>query len=75
MMMNDVGGGQTFWQLRVTDPQKMMALSGSRGRGGLGLPGCKARLLEFVKGKQLHRTVEGAEKRQKRCCHCVDVTI
>jgi hypothetical protein len=28
-MMNDTGGGQSFWQLRVKDPEKMLALSGS----------------------------------------------
>ena len=43
--LNDAGSGYTFWQLRVADPEKAMAMSGSHGRGGLGLPGVKEALL------------------------------
>lgn len=47
-MINDGGSGYTFWQLRLADPVKGMALSGNKGRGGLGLPGAKERLLPLV---------------------------
>lgn len=46
--VNDCGGGYTFFQLRITDRTKSLALSGSNGRGGLGLPGVKAALLPLV---------------------------
>ena len=39
------GSGYTFWQFRVADPEKALALSGNHGRGGLGLPGTKKALL------------------------------
>lgn len=48
-MLNDGGGGYTFFQLRISDSQKALALSGSKGRGGLGLPGALKRLLPIVK--------------------------
>jgi len=47
--INDCGGGHTFFQLRVADVEKARALSGSNGRGGLGLAGTKAALLPVVK--------------------------
>jgi len=47
--LSDAGSGYTFFQLRVTDPEKAMALSGSEGRGGLGLPGVKDALIPIAK--------------------------
>jgi 2-polyprenyl-6-methoxyphenol hydroxylase-like FAD-dependent oxidoreductase len=47
-MINDGGSGTTFWQLRLADPEKVMALSGNQGRGGLGLPRSKEKLLAVV---------------------------
>jgi len=47
--INDCGANHTFFQLRITDMEKAKALSGSKGRGGLGLPGVKAALLPVVK--------------------------
>ena len=46
--INDCGGGYTFWQLRVTDPNMSMQLSKSNGRGGLGLVGIKDTILDIV---------------------------
>jgi len=43
--INDCGANHTFFQLRVTDMKKATALSGSKGRGGLGLKGVKDALL------------------------------
>jgi salicylate hydroxylase len=48
--LNDAGGGFTFWQLRVSDPEKAMALSGNNGRGGLGLSGVKDAILPVARG-------------------------
>jgi 2-polyprenyl-6-methoxyphenol hydroxylase-like FAD-dependent oxidoreductase len=48
-MLNDGGNGYTFFQLRVSDSEKALALSGNEGRGGLGLTGVKERLLPVVK--------------------------
>lgn len=48
-MLNDGGGGNTFFQLRISDPEKALALSGNGGRGGLGLPGAIERLSPIVK--------------------------
>ena len=45
-MVNDGGSGYSFWQLRVADPVKGLQMSGNNGRGGLGLPGIKERLVE-----------------------------
>jgi len=47
-MLNDGGGGYTFFQLRISDSEKALALSGNQGRGGLGLPGALERLLPIV---------------------------
>ncbi|KAL7532926.1 hypothetical protein ACHAWF_006321 [Thalassiosira exigua] len=48
-MLNDGGAGYTFWQFRVTgDPKRAMELSGNGGRGGLGLPGVKQRLVNIA---------------------------
>jgi salicylate hydroxylase len=47
-MINDCGSDATFWQIRLNDPEKVMALSGNQGRGGLGLPGAKEKLLAVV---------------------------
>jgi 2-polyprenyl-6-methoxyphenol hydroxylase-like FAD-dependent oxidoreductase len=47
--INDCGANHTFFQLRVTDEKKARALSGSKGRGGLGLSGVKDALLPIVK--------------------------
>ncbi len=47
-MINDGGGGYTFFQLRISDSEKALSLSGSKGRGGLGLPGTLERLLPLV---------------------------
>lgn len=47
-MINDGGSGYTFFQFRVSDPEKAMALSGSSGRGGLGLSGVKQALLPIA---------------------------
>ena len=47
-MLNDGGSGWTFWQLRIADQKKAMALSGNKGRGGLGLPGVKNTLLSMI---------------------------
>jgi salicylate hydroxylase len=47
-MINDGGSDTTFWQLRLADPEKVMALSGNQGRGGLGLPRAKEKLLAVV---------------------------
>lgn len=46
--MLDVGHNRTFFSCRVEDAAKALAISGSRGRGGLGLPGVKERLLPVV---------------------------
>ena len=46
--LNDCGCSHTFWQLRVTEPDKALALSGSSGRGGLGLSGVKEALLPVI---------------------------
>lgn len=46
--INDCGANHTFFQLRITDEKKARALSGSNGRGGLGLPGVKESLLPIV---------------------------
>jgi 2-polyprenyl-6-methoxyphenol hydroxylase-like FAD-dependent oxidoreductase len=46
--INDVGGGLTFLQFRVSDPMQAIALSGNKGRGGLGLPGIKQALLPLA---------------------------
>lgn len=46
--VNDCGSGQTFWQLRLIDPKRAMAMSGSSGRGGLGLKGIKEALREVA---------------------------
>ena len=46
--INDTGSGATFWQIRVTDPEKALSLSPSAGRGGLGLPGAKSMLVELA---------------------------
>jgi len=46
--VNDCGSGQTFWQLRLIDPERAMAMSGSSGRGGLGLKGIKEALREVA---------------------------
>jgi len=48
--LNDAGSGFTFWQLRVSDPEKAMALSGNSGRGGLGLSGVKDAILPVARG-------------------------
>jgi 2-polyprenyl-6-methoxyphenol hydroxylase-like FAD-dependent oxidoreductase len=48
-MLNDCGAGYTFWQIRLADSKRAMALSGNKGRGGLGLPGAKEKLLPIVK--------------------------
>ena len=48
-MLNDGGGGYTFFQLRISDSNKAQALSGNNGRGGLGLPGALEKLLPIVK--------------------------
>ena len=48
-MINDGGGGHTFFQLRVSDPKQALVLSGSNGRGGLGLPGAIKRLSPLVR--------------------------
>jgi len=53
-MLNDGGGGYTFFQLRISDSEKALALSGNHGRGGLGLSGVIQRLLQVVKS---HRDV------------------
>lgn len=45
------GGGQSFWQVRARDEARQWAVSGSRGRGGLGLTGVRARLLELAAGQ------------------------
>jgi hypothetical protein len=50
--VNDCGSNHTFFQFRVSDMEKAMAISG--GRGGLGLPGVKAALLSTV---QMNTTV------------------
>lgn len=47
--VNDCGGNHTFFQLRITDMEKARALSGSKGRGGLGLRGVKDSLFPIVK--------------------------
>ncbi len=36
--INDCGKNHIFWQFRLTDPKKAKSVSGSKGRGGLGLP-------------------------------------
>jgi salicylate hydroxylase len=48
-MINDGGNGYTFWQFRLADPVKSLALSGNGGRGGLGLAGVKKRLLPVAR--------------------------
>ena len=50
--VNDCGANHTFFQFRVSDTEKAMAISG--GRGGLGLSGVKAALLSTV---QMNTTV------------------
>jgi salicylate hydroxylase len=45
----DAGNGNSFFQIRVGDPDVAMSLSGNKGRGGLGLPGVKERLLPLTK--------------------------
>jgi len=49
-MINDGGSGYTFWQFRLADNEKAMAVSGNQGRGGLGLAGAKEKLLALVAG-------------------------
>jgi 2-polyprenyl-6-methoxyphenol hydroxylase-like FAD-dependent oxidoreductase len=48
VFVNDCGADHTFFQLRVTDEKKARSLSGSNGRGGLGLPGVKHSLQPIV---------------------------
>lgn len=47
-MVNDAGNGFVYWLIRVSDPVKALSLSGSHGRGGLGLPGVKESLLRLA---------------------------
>ena len=47
-MLNDGGYGYTFFQFRVSDPLHANKLSGNGGRGGLGLPGVKERLIRLA---------------------------
>ena len=49
-MIADAGCGDAFVQLRVGDEAHAKELSGNGGRGGLGLPGVKAKLLALVEG-------------------------
>lgn len=48
-MLNDGGSGYTFWQFRVSDLKHSMELSGNNGRGGLGLPCVKDKLVRIAK--------------------------
>jgi len=49
-MLNDGGSGYTFWQFRVSgDPKHSKELSGNNGRGGLGLPGVKEKLVRIAR--------------------------
>lgn len=52
-MINDGGGGQSFWQFRVADPEMALSLSANKGRGGLGLKGVKEALLPLAKPCEL----------------------
>lgn len=52
-MLNDGGGGETFWQFRVADPEMALSLSANKGRGGLGLEGVKKSLLPVAKPCEL----------------------
>jgi len=64
-MMNDGGSGYTFFQFRVSDPEKAMALSGSSGRGGLGLPGVKLALLPVAQPcRDVADTIEAIPEKQ-----------
>ena len=49
-MIANAGCGDGFVQLRVGDEGHAKELSGNGGRGGLGLPGVKAKLLALVEG-------------------------
>jgi salicylate hydroxylase len=51
--INDVGGGQSFFQFRMFDPIRAIELSGNKGRGGLGLPGIKQALLPLAQPSDL----------------------
>lgn len=46
--INDCGNNCTFWQFRFQDPKKSKSMSGSSGRGGLGIRGTKDTLLELT---------------------------
>lgn len=63
-MLIDAGKGQTFWQLRVSDPAMARSMSSSKGRGGLGLPGAKASLLPLVADTQLAALLEATPETQ-----------
>jgi len=65
--LNDAGSEQTFWQVRVADPEYAMSMSGNHGRGGLGLHGVKKALLEVVQKSvvpQLANVIEQTEESQ-----------
>lgn len=47
-MLNDAGNGYAYWQIRISDPAKALALSGSHGKGGLGLAGVKESLVPLA---------------------------
>lgn len=64
-MINDGGSGYTFFQFRISDPIKAMALSGSSGRGGLGLPGIKQALLPVAQpSRQVASAIEAIPEAQ-----------
>lgn len=68
--VNDCGSGQTFWQLRLVDPERAMAISGDSGRGGLGLKGIKEALLKVASpSKELSMAIEQTAEEQifERC--------
>jgi len=57
VFINDCGANHTFFNLRFTDEEKARSLSGSNGRGGIGLPGVKASLLPVVQMSLLVQSV------------------
>ena len=66
----DCGRDASFWQVRLADPAKAAALSGSAGRGGLGLPGVKAAVLPLLRcSPELEAVVEATPESQifERC--------
>jgi 2-polyprenyl-6-methoxyphenol hydroxylase-like FAD-dependent oxidoreductase len=65
-MLNDGGSGHSFWQFRVSDPKQSMALSASNGRGGLGLPGVKEKLITVARAscELVARAIEAIPEEQ-----------